>query len=311
MDVGRRAFAPRAVELVRTDVDEGRQVAVVGPVEDEQVPLSGMGPRQAEGEVVGLAPGVHEETHTERFGQLCAEAFGVVHEVVVQVAGVGIQHRHLAVGRRDHPGMAVSHVGHVVHGVEEGAAFIVVQVLHVAPDNLQGTPVGDAQGPADVLTAGRQDLLPRPLVRRERPGGHAQYGVRIRGQAPPDVPLARCSHAREIPLLAQHVGDDLKMQVGRPTAVYRRVAERGESLPFFDPSALVKPVERFDAQMPVERVESQGRTVRAGRIGCAVRTVRAFRFLRGMFQDDAGAVVQRLSVVPEAVDLSLHRREDR
>ena len=62
------AAGRRAVELVRADVDQRRQVAVVGVVEHQHVAATGVGAGEAQREVVRLAPGVRQEDDRQRVG---------------------------------------------------------------------------------------------------------------------------------------------------------------------------------------------------------------------------------------------------
>ena len=66
----RPAAAARTVELVRADVDEAAGVAVVRALEDDHVAATGRGPRQPQGQLVGLAPGVDEVGDVERRGRV-------------------------------------------------------------------------------------------------------------------------------------------------------------------------------------------------------------------------------------------------
>ena len=63
----------------------------------------------------------------------------------MQVARVGVEHRHLLLSRFNHVGMTVTDVTDIVDCIKVGAAILVVEVLHPAPYNLERLLVGDAE----------------------------------------------------------------------------------------------------------------------------------------------------------------------
>ena len=82
---GRRPpAAPRLVELVRRDLDEADEVAVVGVVEGDDVAPAGVLAGQPDGEVVGLGARVDEVGDGKVAGERRAQALGVVDQVVVE-----------------------------------------------------------------------------------------------------------------------------------------------------------------------------------------------------------------------------------
>ena len=145
MDVRRRSTTARPIELVRTDLDEGSGIAVVGGIDHDDVLLPRVRAGKSQGQFIRLAARTHKETHAQWLWQGSAEALGVTHEVLVQVARVGVEHRHLLLSRFDHAWMAVTNVTDIVDRIEVGATILVVEVLHPTPDKLEWLLVGDAE----------------------------------------------------------------------------------------------------------------------------------------------------------------------
>ena len=150
--------AARTGVLVGRELDERLGRAVVGPAEHEHVARPGVGARQAQRQVVGLAPRAHEVAHVERTGEGGSQPAGVLDDVVVQVARVGVELRHLARACGDHVGVTMSDVAHVVHAVEVAPSARVEQVGAAALDDLERLVVGKAQGAAQVASTQVEDL---------------------------------------------------------------------------------------------------------------------------------------------------------
>ena len=132
VDMLRPAAAARTVELVRADVDEAAGVAVVRALEDDHVAATGRGPRQPEGQLVGLAPRVDEVGDLQRRREGGDQALGVVEHRRVEVSGVRLQQRLLPGRGLDDARMGVTDVGDVVDEVEVCAAVGVVEVRALA-----------------------------------------------------------------------------------------------------------------------------------------------------------------------------------
>ena len=147
------------VELVGTDVHHPARVAVVRTVEHNDVAPVCRRPGHPEGQLVGLAPGAHEEAHFQRIGHRAREPPGVLDDIVVQVAGVGVEGRDLPLRRLDNARVAVPHVAHVVHAIEVGPTVIVEQELAFSSHDLERLPVRHAQGAAEVATPQFEDLF--------------------------------------------------------------------------------------------------------------------------------------------------------
>ena len=64
---------------------------------------SGVGAGQPQRQFVGLAAAAHQVRHAQARGQRRGEPLDVFGQVLVQIAGVGIEQRHLAGGRLVHP----------------------------------------------------------------------------------------------------------------------------------------------------------------------------------------------------------------
>ena len=151
--VGWRTRAAGSVELVRADVDERRGVSVIRSFDHDGIGVSGRDARHAERQVVCFAPRAHQVAHAEGIGQRAGESLRVFDQVIVQVARVRIEETDLFARGFDHRWMAVTHVTHVVDGIEVLPIFVVVQVLHRSPDDLERLMVGEAQRRTDVPSA--------------------------------------------------------------------------------------------------------------------------------------------------------------
>ncbi len=169
--VGPGAQPAGTAELVRTDIDQRRRVAMVRALEDDHVGAPGSCSRQAQRQVVGLRAGVDQVADRQRFGERRREPVGVAHQELVQVAGIGVEHGALPMQRVDDGRVGVPHVADVVHGVEEGAAGVVEQVLPRPADDGERLLVGEAQRGSDAPPPACQELLRRRRRVRRRGGG--------------------------------------------------------------------------------------------------------------------------------------------
>ena len=155
-----RAAAAVAQELVRTDVNQGAGVAVVGALDHEKVPPAGVGSGEPQRQLVGFAARVDHEADGEWLRQGRGQAGRVVGQLRVEVAGVGVEQRHLTLPGRHHVWMAVADVADVVDEVEIRPAAVVVEVLPGAADDLERLVVGEAERRADAVAT-----LPQQLIR--------------------------------------------------------------------------------------------------------------------------------------------------
>lgn len=96
-----------AVVLVRRNVDDGRDVAVVRPVDAQHATLARVRAREAEGQVVRLGTGIHPEDHLEVAGESLADPPRVVEDVRVEVPVVCVERLELRAARLDDGRVAV------------------------------------------------------------------------------------------------------------------------------------------------------------------------------------------------------------
>src|SRR5207244_5640872 len=101
------------------------------------------GPGQAQGQLVRLAPRVHEVADAQRLGQETGQALRVGGDKVVQVARVRVEQADLLLHRPHHARVPVADEGHGVVAAEKGAAGLVVQVLHEAAHDLDRPAIGE------------------------------------------------------------------------------------------------------------------------------------------------------------------------
>ena len=162
----------------------------------------------------------------------------------MQVARIGVQHRHLLLPRSHHTRVTVPHVAHVVDRVKVGATVLIVQVLHPAAHNLERLAIRDTERWADMLRPHFTNLLTVALVGRKKLHGNTHDEVRIGTQAQPDIALARKRHTGEIAYAVEQVGDDLQVQVRWPAAINEGAANFRKRRTPGDWLALVKTGQR-------------------------------------------------------------------
>ena len=94
-------------------------MAVVGVLEDDDLLGAGVGAREAQGEIVGLGSGADKEAHAQGVGKGGGESERVLGQVVVEIAGVGVEFGHLPLTGGDHPGVAVADMADIVDEIED------------------------------------------------------------------------------------------------------------------------------------------------------------------------------------------------
>src|SRR5262249_53412038 len=147
--------------------------------------------------------------------------------------GVGIQKaRLLPYGPYD-LGMAVTHQRDVVIGIEIRPAGFVIEVLTPPTYDFQGILVGKAKVGSEER-APQGERFRKWYLLGEELGRNSQQQVGIGTEGLPDLPLRGSSHTRKILVLFQQIGDDLEMQMWRPSAILVRSADPGEKLALCD-----------------------------------------------------------------------------
>ena len=283
MGVGRFALAARGVEFVGADVNDGVAVAVVGYIYHHHVPLPSVGTGQAQGEFVGLGAGADKEADAERVGEGGGEPLRIFNDVVMKVAGVGVENAGLVGECLGDVGVAVADVGDVVDHIEIGAAGVVVQILADATHNFERFGVGDREHFAQSLLALGNEFGVAGEWGGEAAWGDAAEQVGVGVEAEPDIALTGEGHAGVVNAHVEEVCDELEVEMGGPVAVDGVVAHPGDWLPLLNVHAHAEVVEGTEAEVAVEGVEG----------GAVVGFV---------FEDDDGAVVEGGGVVVEGVD---------
>ena len=102
---------------------------VVRLADGDDVPMAGRGQGDAQGQVVGLGPGVDQEDGVERVGQQRREPLGELDDGGVVEPGVGVEPPQLPVHRVGQPRVTVAQDGDVVHRVQVHPAVGVDEVL--------------------------------------------------------------------------------------------------------------------------------------------------------------------------------------
>ena len=268
---------------------------MIGARHDDHVAMSGVRPRQPQGKLVRFAAAGGEEADREWRGELRGQATGIKQDLLVQVACVGVEHRQLLRDRPHDLRVAVADVRHIVVGVEVALSVGVPEPGAESPHDLERFAIGEAQVRSEELTpAGEQRCGGRPRAREEALGNPRDQ-VRVGTDGEPERALGGPAGADEVAARAEHVEDDLKMQMRRPVAVDRKVPHGGEALPFADDRARDEAGKRLAGEVAVQRVEAERSPV----------------VFHAVLEHDAGAIVERRRVVGEAVDDAVERGEDR
>ena len=144
---------------------------------------------------------VDEEADLQRVRQRRRQLLGQQADVLVQVPGVGVQHRDLRRHRGRHPLVRVPDVPDVVPRVEVLVAGLVVQVLPLAADDQKrvGVLVRDALGFGEVLFPQLVD----PALGHRRGGRLRLRRCAARGHLAAEVPQPTC-RARVRAALVEH-----------------------------------------------------------------------------------------------------------
>src|SRR5262245_36140697 len=116
-------------------------------------------------------------------------------------------------------------VRNVVVSVQIAAALFIEHVLHPPANDLHRFSVRDAQVLAETSMTGRHRFGLVRLSRRKMVFGYAENQVRIRRETAPNLALARAADAGKIAIGIERIGDDLEVQMRRPSAVFAGRAE--------------------------------------------------------------------------------------
>ena len=204
--LGWRQRAQRVVDGARRDLVGRRRPAVVAVADAEHVAAAGRRARQAQGEVVCLGPGRDEKDPLERIGQQRGQALGEERHALVEEPRVGVEQTQLAGRGCRHARMAVTDHRDVVDAVEVGAGLRVVEMLTPAAHDLGGRRVVDRLGLRNHGAAAREQVVRRPIVRRE-----AEQHAGMRAEREPRFRASR----RHQPGERQSGRPDLDVQVRR------------------------------------------------------------------------------------------------
>jgi hypothetical protein len=135
------------------------------------VTMSGTTPWVSKPQGVGFAPAADKKENPERVRQPGLEPEGILHDVVVEIAGVGVEDRDLLLGGPHHPGVTVSDVGDVVRRIQVGLAVLIVKELPKAAHDLERPIVRHAEIWSEAKTA-EQRRRGAPSRLTPSPSGH-------------------------------------------------------------------------------------------------------------------------------------------
>ena len=127
VNMRRPALTRLALVLVRAQIDQFLRGAVVGPVQHDRLITACVIARHTQHQAVGLTPRAAKGRYAKALWQSAGQAFGVFDDIVVQVAGIGVEQRSLAGQGLDHVGMTMAQVADVVEAVQVGPPEVVDQ----------------------------------------------------------------------------------------------------------------------------------------------------------------------------------------
>jgi len=104
--------------IVETDINQALGVAVIGTVHHNHIMLPCVIPGQAQGQFIGFTAGTYQKTNFQGMWKFQQQALSVFDNIVVQVAGVGVQNGHLKLAGRNDMGMAVAHMANVIDSIQ-------------------------------------------------------------------------------------------------------------------------------------------------------------------------------------------------
>ncbi len=125
MGVGRGPLPAFSVKLVGADIDTRPGIAVIPHFHGDHVPLSCDRFCHAQRQLVGFAAGIHKMHHGQIIGKRGQQGFGKPVDAVMQVPGIGIENGHLGLAGFYHPGVFMTHMGHVVHGIQKRSPGLI------------------------------------------------------------------------------------------------------------------------------------------------------------------------------------------
>ena len=125
--------------------NEGIGEPMIGPLHDQRALVARAGFRDAPREVVGLTAGRDHETGVELRRHRGGEAFGVLHQRLVEVARVGVEGSYLPGDRIHYPRVAVADLGHVVVRVEPALPVRTVEPDPLSPHHVHGVVVAELE----------------------------------------------------------------------------------------------------------------------------------------------------------------------
>ena len=102
--------------------------------------------RDAHGKIIGFGPGAGEHQVPDFCGHGRQKTLGINEHVIVQIAGVCGQRRHLAADRSDHSRVAMPDGGNVVVGVQIGVAIGIIKPRPLTAHKMNGTLIKQAVG---------------------------------------------------------------------------------------------------------------------------------------------------------------------
>src|ERR1035437_1931216 len=127
-------------------------------LEHDHVALACVRARETQRQLVRFAGRVDEEAHVQRWRERRDETLGVFREMIVEIASVGVEHRHLCLRSAHDAWMTVPNVRNVVVGVEIATTLVVEQVLPPAASDAHRIAIRDAQVAAEEMATTRERL---------------------------------------------------------------------------------------------------------------------------------------------------------
>ena len=271
---GGPALAALALVLVGAHLLQRHEMAVIGPVERHDTLTLCVVARHAERQIVRLAAAAHEGGDGQVLGQGCRQRLGIGDDVVVEIAGIGVEQGGLFRQYRDDLRVGVAEMGDVVVTIEIGAAAIVIKIDTLAAHDLHRRLVGDGEVADQLLLAPREQIVARATALLQRLRRQAGEGRSIGEKFRPEIEIAFLAGPDHIGRRGWAIGDELQMHMGLPAAILAVLAELADDGASLQKVADLHGLRARGAEMAPERIEDEAR-------------------LRLMFQQDGMAVIQR------------------
>ena len=130
--------APANRRLARRQLADRHRVAVIGRIRGDDPGFPSGSLRHAQGNVIRLRPGAGHNRLRDAMREGGRQAFNVIQDAVMQIAGMGVQLPNLRADRLHHAGVAMADMGHVVVAIQIAIARRIPQPDALTLHNVNG-----------------------------------------------------------------------------------------------------------------------------------------------------------------------------